>query len=306
MLHQKVYQLLVEAEAVRKQKFLKLLEAIDIDYVASKNPNIDTDLLYDIFGKVGKENIKYVVPFARIFNRNAYDLDLIPELMNRIVALKKKPDVNAFKTIQDLEQEVSSLEQSVGVTRDKGLSVYNPYDQTGRPVESRTVSWPPKGTNDFKLVFESGDWKVFSPQSLDATSTYTPMKYFGWCTAGSIHYPSYKNGDLYIFVKGSEARGQFYISSNKETTEFTKPSKNPNVNADTPAVQEPINVDKFIESNPVFEKFFDGIGYVKKERFEFDGRTFNYTVDDEGYFVFDTINISDMRLNSLKELPWVV
>lgn len=304
---QTIIQILNESHLKRKQKFVKLLEALDIDYVASKNPNIDTELLYDIFGKLGKENIRYVVPFARIFNRNAYDLDLLPELMDRISALKKKPDVNSFQTIQELDQTVSELETSVGVTRDKGLVVYNPYDETGRPVEERSISWPPKGTSDFPLVLQSGDWKVFSPKSLDSCSTHTPMKYFGWCTAGSQHYPSYKNGDLFIFVKGSEVRGQFYISKNKETTEFTKPSKRPNLQPGVPAIQEPINVDKFIESNPQLEKFFfDTIGYVKKERFEFGGRTFNYIVDDEGYFVFDNLNLSDLRLTSLRELPWVV
>lgn len=285
--------------------FKSFLIERSLEDIESKNPNLPKDVLKQIYDNLGEKYSRYVVPFTRLYMRSPYEISSTLELVNTITKNNITVDVNSMKSFDMLTSMVQEKLDSKGIDKSSILKAHNPYDNNLTP--DKTVSIPLKGdSNLFPLVWKQGDWRIYNPTSLEGTSKYTPMKYIGWCTAGSVHCSQYiNNGKLYVFIKGDEFRGQLFKADDSQRTEFMKPSTNPR--PDGPAQQEAIDIDEFQAENPELKKFFKSIGITKAQVITFKGRRFPYTVEydgDEPILVFETLDLSDMGLTSLMELPW--
>lgn len=278
------------------KRFKIFLLERDINDIKAKTKDVPPEIIDLLFSKIGDS--KYLVPFARMYKKQPFDLDELSDIIIKLDIYKL--DLGQYKAISAVKAAIDALIHSKGGDKSKQFEAYNPYD-INDPEHNRKIKIPVNGVADFPLVWKVKNWKIYSPKSLKACQEYSPMKYIGWCTAGSNHYPSYASGDLYIFILGNEFMGQFYNSPQR--TEFTKPSKEPKING--PAPQEPINLEEFMSTYPELTKFFrNELKILPKAQINFRGRTFSYTVNEDGDIVVETIDISDLQLTTLVDLPW--
>lgn len=284
----------------------KSLETIIKNYGDKVDEKFITKL-YKALDEIHVKATNYVEPLLNMKRKDEnFNFNDVVDSIDKMMKNTIKVDLGKFKTSKELKTFIDEAVAAKGVNKADIIKAYNPYDSND-PEHNKIVEIPKEGTSIFPLQFKAGNWRVYEPKSLKATTEFTPMKYLGWCTAGSQHYChsySTENGRLFVFLNGNKFYGQLFVNKNGNT-EFMKPAKNPT--ASGPAAQEPLDLDEFYQKHSELQEFLKSVGYKEYQGFKFNGRKFDYTTETEDgkeILVFKSIDVSDMGLTSLMDLPW--
>ena len=280
-----------------------LIEATTIEEVIAKaekaNEKFPENILRMIYEIVGDKHIKLVLPLARLYKKANYDINELPALLDKFE--KNKVDIGKFKSFTDLKSSITNIS-----TTD---SSSNYILETDDPRNTVKV---PKSDPDFPLFDSMGKWKIFEVKSWKAATMYTPRynkkpdgSYYnnssdynlGWCT-GDPSNPDYikpylANGKLYVLAENNKISYQLFKENGKQRTELEGIKK------------EALNIEEFKDANEELQPFFEKIGFKKVQAFHYHGRRIPYEVLENGDIYIETVDISDLGLTTLTDLPWL-
>lgn len=211
-------------------------------------------------------------------------------LLNLYRKNKLKDTSNVSSLLSTFDKERKNLER-------KNISKYNSIEDLQKTLKGQGKKRSSEvEKKNIKTLYRDDTWVVETPTSYEA-SCDAYGKTTSWCTASKLHgshyYDNYtKNGALYIVRKISSTKpeAQFYIRKG----DLVEGQDRRN---------EAYDENKLFDNYPKLKKFFSKLmpNYFKGNIIRVAGRRLKYTVDADGTYVFDSIDISDANLTEIPE-----